>query len=671
MRTTLRCGLILATAAIALCLAAGASLAAVADPDASDASGTGAAPSQAHVITIAPEVVLPTPSSFQDAPMLAPLVESGKLPPVADRLPKNPLVVDLKGRNREFGRYGGDLRSLVSKARDLRLITVNTYTRLVVYDEKLKLRPDLLAKVEAQDDRIFTFTLREGHRWSDGEPFTAEDFRFYFEDIANNKELSPAGAESIFFVDGKLARFEVLDDLHVRYSWDKPNPLFLPALAQPRPVFIYAPAHYLKPFHVRYAPPDKLAERAAQAKLRSWAALFNRVNDPYDNANPDMPTLNAWKIVTKAPANRFIFERNPFFHRVDAEGRQLPYIDRLFIDLATASLFAPKANAGEVDLLARGLSMYDAPVLKEGEAEHHYRTLLWPIARGSSYALYPNLTTDDPVWRALNRDQRFRAALSLAIDRHIINNAMMFGLGLEGNNTVMPESPLDEEANRTVNATYNPDLANDLLDGVGLTSRSAEGVRLLPDGRELEIVVEVAGDSRDTIDALQLITEFWRDVGVKLFIKPQEPGVLRARSYSGRTVMVAGPGLDNAIPTAEMPPYEIAPALGENYSWPLWGEYEETRGKHGEAADLPDAKRLLDLYHQWRQTSDGGEQTRIWKEMLRLNVKDVFSIGTVTRELQPIVVSNRLHNVPEKGIFAFEPTSYFGVYRMEEFFFSE
>ena len=135
--------------------------------------------------------------------MLAPLVESGKLPPVAERLPKTPLVVDLKARGREIGRYGGDLRSLVSKARDLRLITVNTYTRLVGYDEKLKLRPDILEKVEAQDDRIFTFTLREGHRWSDGEPFTAEDFRFYFEDIANNKELSPAGPEVDFLRRGQ------------------------------------------------------------------------------------------------------------------------------------------------------------------------------------------------------------------------------------------------------------------------------------------------------------------------------------------------------------------------------------------------------------------------------------------------------------------------------------
>jgi peptide/nickel transport system substrate-binding protein len=611
------------------------------------------------------------PASYQDAPMLAPLVESGKLPPVSERLPKMPLVLDLNERGRELGRYGGDLRSLVTKARDLRLMTVNTYTRLVGYDEKLRMRPDLLEGIDSQEARVFTLTLREGHRWSDGEPFTAEDFRFYFDDIATNRELSPAGPERVLFVDGRLARFEILDERRVRYSWDKPNPLFLPSLAGPRPVFIYAPAHYLRAFHVRYTQAHKLAELAAKSKLRGWAALFNRLNDPYDNTNPDMPSLNAWKVMTKAPATRFIFERNPYFHRVDTGGRQLPYVDRWLIDLATASLFAPKANAGEVDLLARGLRMSDAAVLKEGEKHDGYRTLLWPIARGSSYALYPNLNTKDPIWRALNRDRRYRVALSLAIDRHIINNAMMFGLGLEGNNTVMPESPLYDEANRTMNASFRPDLANGLLDDIGLKRRRGKGVRLLPDGRQVEIVVEVAGDSLDIIDVLQLITEFWRDVGLRLFIKPQELGVLRSRSYAGRTVMVAAPGLDNALPTAEMPPYELAPALSENYAWPLWGEYEETRGKRGEAVDLPEAKQLLDLYRQWLATNDEAAQTRVWKEMLAINAKQMFSIGTVTRELQPVVVSKRLHNVPEKVPFAFEPTAYFGVYRMEEFFFSE
>ncbi|SDR64333.1 peptide/nickel transport system substrate-binding protein [Rhizobiales bacterium GAS113] len=610
------------------------------------------------------------PASYQEAPLLAPLVASGKLPPVIERVPKTPLVVDLKERGRELGRYGGDLRSLVTKARDLRLMSVNTYTRLVGYDEKLHMWPDLLEAVDSQRGHAFTLTLREGHRWSDGEPFTAEDFRFYFEDIATNTEVSPAGPEKMFFVDGKLAGFEILDDRRVRYSWDKPNPLFLPSLAGPRPVFIYAPAHYLKAFHVRYAQPHKLAELASKAKVHGWAGLFNRLNDPYDNANPDMPSLNAWKVKTKAPATRFIFERNPYFHRVDAQGRQLPYVDRWLLDLATASLFAPKANAGEVDLLARGLRMSDAAVLKEGEKHDGYRTLLWPIARGSSYALYPNLNTKDPIWRALNRDRRYRAALSLAVDRLTINNAMMFGVGLEGNNTVMPESPLYDEANRTMNATFRPELADSLLDDIGLKRRRGKGMRRLPDGRELEIVVEVAGDSLDIIDVLQLITEFWRDVGLRLLIKPQEPGVLRSRSLAGHTVMVAAPGLDNATPTAGMPPYELAPALSQNYAWPLWGEYEETGGKRGDPVDLPEAKQLLDLYHQWLATSDEAAQTRVWKDMLAINAEQLFSIGTVTRELQPVVVSKRLRNVPDKALFAFEPTAYFGVYRMEEFFFS-
>jgi len=611
------------------------------------------------------------PQSYFDAPMLAPLVESGRLPQVAGRLPKPPLVVNLKSRDREVGQYGGDLRSLLSRVRDLRLVTVYTYTRLVGYDEKLDLQPDLLESFVSEDDRIFTLTLREAHRWSDGAPFTAEDFRFYFEDIANNTEISPAGPENIFLVEGKLASFEVLDAHRVRYGWDKPNPLFLPALAHARPVFIYAPAHYLKEFHARYALGNRLAGLAAEAKLRSWAALFTRVNDPYYNSNPDMPTLNSWKVITTAPANWFVFERNPYFHRIDPEGQQLPYVDRLIFDLANAMLFAPKASAGDVDLQARGLAMSDAPILKFGEAKHRYRTLLWPIARGSSYALYPNLTNVNPVWRRLNRDQRYRAALSLAIDRRTINNAMMFGLGLEGNNTVMPESPLYDDANRTMYATYNPGLANTLLDSVGLSRRNRAGVRLLPDRRLLEIVVEVAGDSRDTIEVLELITEFWRDVGVKLFIKPQEPGVLRHRSLAGQTIMVAGPGLDNAIPTVAMPPSEIAPVLGQNYSWPMWGEYEETRGKRGKAVDLPEAKQLLDLYRQWLATGDDAKQAPIWKEMLAINAKNVFSIGTVTRELQPIVVSTRLRNVPEKALFAFEPTSYFGVYRMDEFFYSD
>ena len=111
---------------------------------------------------------------------------------------------------------------------------------------------------------------------------------------------------------------EVLDARTIRYSWDKPNPRFLPTLAQPRDPFIYRPAHYLKRFHAKYADKAALEEAAKEQKLKSWAALHNRLDDMNEQTNPDLPTLQAWRVTNAAPASRFIFERNPFYHRVDA-----------------------------------------------------------------------------------------------------------------------------------------------------------------------------------------------------------------------------------------------------------------------------------------------------------------------------------------------------------------
>ncbi len=605
---------------------------------------------------------------FQEAPMLKERVAKGELPPLAERLPQTPLVSDFASRKRVAGQYGGEVRTLVSKARDLRYISANSYTRLVGYDEKLDLQPDLAEKIDVEENRIFTFTLRKGHKWSDGHPFTTEDFRYFWEDVALNKELSPSGPSETFIVDGKPAKVEILDELRVRYTWTKPNPRFLPSLALPRPLTVFQPAHFMRQYHRKYRDKNELDQLATKAKLKSWATLHNRMDDAYDNSNPALPTLAPWRVVTESPATRYLFERNPYFHRVDPEGRQLPYIDRLLVDIAAAGLFAAKANAGEVDLLSRGLSMNDAPVLKEGEASHNYSTMLWTFARGTAYGFYPNLNCNDPVWRELNRDVRYRKALSAAIDRHIINNALLFGLGKEGNNTVMPESPLFEETYRTTNATYDIDLANRLLDEIGLTERDSAGIRKLKDGRILEIVVEVDGESSDVVDALQLVTEMWRDAGIKLFVKPQDRTILRQRSYSGQTVMVASPGLDNAVPTALMPPTELAPVRQEHFSWPKWGQYFETQGKNGEQPDMPEAQKLIALYKGWLATADVEEAARIWDDMLELHAQNQWSIGTVSGELQPIVINKRLQNVPETGLFSWEPTSLMGIYRVDEFF---
>jgi peptide/nickel transport system substrate-binding protein len=605
---------------------------------------------------------------YVETPLLQARVAKGELPAIAERLPKSPLVVDLAARKREVGKHGGEIVTLVGRARDIRYLSASSYGRLVGYTEDLKLEPDLLEAIQVEGNRVFTLTLREGHRWSDGHPFTAEDFRFYWEDIANNKELSPAGLPDFLLVDGKGPRFEVVDPRIVRFSWDGPNPRFLPTLAQPRDPFIYRPAHYLKRFHGAYAEKSRLDEAARKAKLKSWAGLFNRLDDMFESSNPELPTLQPWKIVNAAPATRFYFERNPFYHRVDPAGQQLPYLDRIVLDVAAGGLMAAKANSGDADLLFRGLNMGDIPILKEGERAKGFKTLMWPYARGSEIALYPNLTVTDPVWRALNRDIRFRRALSLGIDRRTLNNSLLFGLGTEGNNTVVAESPLFQDAFRTAWASYDPEQASRLLDEIGLTERNGAGIRLLPDGRELEIIVETDGESGLVVDGLTLIAEFWREIGVRLFVKPQDRTVLRNRTYAGLTVMVAAQGLDLALATAAMPPAELAPLRQDYYSWAKWGQHKETKGVSGEPCDVPAAQRLVALYGEWASATDPEAQARIWREMLANHAENLWSIGTVGGALQPIVARNGLRNIPRRAVYSWEPTSMLGVYRIDEFF---
>jgi len=604
--------------------------------------------------------------TYVEPPFFAEKVAKKELPPVAERIPQTPIVVNPAG-----GQYGGDVVTLVSRARDIRYISTWAYTRLVGYDRSLQLQPDLLEKIDNEDDRIFTFTLRAGHRWSDGAPFTTEDFRYYWEDVAQNPDLSPAGPPEFMMVDGNLPRFEMLDERTMRYTWDKPNPRFLPQLAGPLDPGIYRASAYLKRFHAKYADKAALEEQAKKNKLKNWAALHNRLDDMKEQTNPDLPTLMPWRITNTAPATRFVFERNPYYHRVDHKGQQLPYVDRMIMDVSAGGLFAAKANAGEIDLLFRGLMMSDVPILKEGEKAKGYRTLLWPYARGTELALYPNLNTTDPVWRKLNRDLRFRKALSLGIDRKTLNNALLFGLGTEGNNTVVAESPLFAPELRTLNAAYNPDEASRLLDEIGLTERNGAGIRLLPDGRELEIIVETDGESTLVVDGLTLISEFWREIGVRLFVKPQDRTVLRNRSFAGLTVMVAAQGFDNAIPTAIMPPTEFAPMRQDNYAWPKWGQYVETKGKNGEAVDIPEAKRLLELYSTWMNTGNRTVQADVWREMLRNHAENQWVIGTVAGALQPIVMRNGLLGLPEKALYSFEPTAMIGIYRPDEIYWNK
>lgn len=623
---------------------------------------------QAETVVLERALPNPLPAPQEPTETVA-LVESGELPRVAERLPLVPLVVE-NTDYRQPGISGGELHMLVGRARDSRLLSVFGYARLVTYDENYQLVPDILQKVEIIDGRVFTLYLRPGHKWSDGEPFTTEDFRYFWEDIINNEELTPGGPPIELLVDGEPPTVEILGPTIVRYSWSKPNPFFLPALAATTPLYIYRPAHYLKKYHAAYADPAELAERVTEAEKENWAQLHNAKDNLYRMDNPNLPTLEPWNTITKKATERIEAVRNPYFHRIDSNGMQLPYIDKFVMNIVSSGLIPVKTGAGESDLQSRGINFSDYTFLKEGQKRNGYQVLLWDTVRGSELALYPNLNVKDPVWRALNRDVRFRRALSLAINRYEINQVVYYGLGQEGAQLVVKESPLyDEELAKHAYAEFDLAEANRLLDEIGLP-RGDDGMRTLPDGRPLEIIVESAGENLEEPDVLELIADSWAEAGIKLFNKPSERTVLRNRIFAGETVMSIWYGYDNGAPTADWAPGEYTPVHQQSYQWPMWGQYVETKGESGEPVDLPEAQDLMNLYDSWRQTTDEAERAVIWKTILSIHADQVYTIGLVAGIPQPIVADARLRNLPQEKIFNWEPGAQLGMFRPDSFYWA-
>lgn len=598
-------------------------------------------------------------------------VDAGDLPPVQERIPDQPIIVDLEARGRELGTPGGTLNTMVTRSKDIRQMVVYGYARLVIYDENYQLVPDLLASFENEDNKTFTLRLREGHKWSDGSPFTSADFEYWWKDVTNHEMLSPSGPPDFLRVGGELPEVSFPDPLTVVYSWSKPNPNFLQSLAQARPPFIYRPSEFLKQYHGDYADPAQLAEEVEDTRVKSWAALHNKRDNMYKFDNHELPTLQPWLNASSGKKIRHNFVRNPYYHRVDTNGVQLPYIDIVQMEIVAPGLVAAKSNAGQSDLQGRGLDFRDVSILKKGEADGDYKTRLWQTGVASQIAIYPNLNFADDVWREVLRDVRVRRALSLGIDRDTINKALYFKLAKPGSMTVLPTSPFFEQENRDAWAAYDPKAADALLNEAGLTKRNANGIRLLPDGRPMEVVIETAGERQEVENALQIVTDTWRDIGVKLVMRPLDRDILRNRVYSGNSMASVWFGWDNGIPQSYTSPGYLAPTDQVFLAWPKWGQHFQTNGAAGEAPDVPEAQRLLELLKIWENATTDAERETAWREMLAIHADQLFGIGMLAEAPQPIVVSSRMRNVPQKALWAWEPGAHFGIHRPDEFFVAD
>lgn len=599
------------------------------------------------------------PSEYSEAPMLADLVTKGELPPVDERLPEEPLVLTPL---QEIGEYGGTVHTVSDSAGrygwDARIFLADRMCYLLRLDDTcLNVSPALASSWEMSEDaKTLTLHLRKGIKWSDGEPWNADDIMFWYEDVLQNDELTPVKPYNWTW-DGELMKIEKLDDFTIALQFPQSHPL-APALLARGFFPTHYVKHYLKDYHPTYVDQDQLDQQAKDAGFEFWYQLFGQKQDPYERDEPYHPTLYAHQFVEKG-VDFVIGERNPYFWMVDPEGNQLPYTDRVFATpVANREVGTAKMLAGEVDLGGWLVTTENLPLYQENAEQGQYRVLLWKSVWGAEAGFGPNQTYDkDPVLRDIFRDVRFRHALSLGMDRDEINQVLYFGLATPRQITVLPTSRYYEEAFAQSYVEFNPDEANRLLDEMGLDQRDSEGYRLRPDGERLtwQIDYPEAGERPREVVA-QLVIEQWREnLGIEATLKGYTGDLMETRVRANDVQMNLG-DCDNAMDIMFLltPYWSVPMNWGWEWSWEAqWGLWYQTNGEQGE--EPPQImKDLLSKWEQMKATLDESERISLGKEILKAQAENLWVIGTVGLAPVPVIAATNLRNVPDEQLWGWD-----------------
>lgn len=585
------------------------------------------------------------------APALAEMVEAGSLPPVAERVGDGPEVVEPLNAT---GTYGGDLRiGLRGSSDHNHILRVIGPQGLVRWDpEYTEIVPNVAERFEVEDDgRVFTFYLRDGMKWSDGEPFTADDVLFNIENIVLNEEFAPTPPR--YTSGGEPLQVEKVDDYTVRFTFKEPYGDFLAELASPlgqHPV-LYA-KHYCSQFHPSFN--DDVQELIEANGATDWQNLFlQKCGDleiPARWGNPERPTLDPW--VVKEPyvggATRVVMERNPYFWQIDTEGNQLPYIDQIVapIDQDVESLILAVIG-GRIDFGLRHIDPpANRPVLAENREKGDYRFFAAEPPGGSNMVITLNLTHKDPDLRELFNKKDFRVALSVGMDRQEIIDTVMLGEGEPWQHGPFEDHPYYHEQTAKQFLEHDPEKANALLDGLGL-GRGPDGVRQMQNGEPVRFQVDVIPTFDPVwVDALQQIEQQWAELGVDMEINPMERTFFYERTsnsndhdaavWNAKQSWVAGQIPQMLVPVHHDSRYGIA-----------WRDWYLSGGENGE--EPPESvKERLRLYDKARGLTDPEERRQTMLEIAQIAADEFEVIGVAKAIPTYGIVKNDLMNVPEK-----------------------
>ena len=591
-------------------------------------------------------------AKFSEAPALAELVKAGKLPPVEERLsPEEPAVVQpLYG----IGRYGGEMRSSTASPKiegaDISTVHLQPLFRLSEdLQTVISQRGEEMGSLERlQDPHGLSAQRNEVERWC-----AVHGRRHHVLVRGHDPEQGDhAGPAEAVGPGGKLVEVTRIDETTVKFQFAAPYPAVLDLLAiwnDP-----YRPKHYLQKYHIKYNP-DANALAKAEGYDTWWKAFAFHADTGSTETQQDVniPGLAQWQLRRVDTNGTKYFERNPYFWMIDTAGNQLPYIDReIGVVYENADLIDLAVVAGELSFASVHLVLKNYPIYKEGEAKGGYTTLLWQDGRGSEWIYNFNMTHKDPVLRKIFGDVRFREAMSIAINRKELNDVLFFGKGVVRQATITPVASFYEDWMGKSWAEYDPDRANKLLDEMGLTQRDKDGFRLRPDGKTLTVVIPyypvTAGSrrSRSWSPSTGRRSESARRAGSR-------PAYFDQRQNANELDVSANPMGGSSEFAMRTAPDRYRPPWGGG-AIPWWQWYS-SGGKTGEEPPA-EVKEPLSLLEQFQVSKPGTEPyKKLGRQIIKINVDNVYTIGTVGQSPHPLIFKNTLGNVPSGDFVAKTP----------------
>jgi peptide/nickel transport system substrate-binding protein len=591
---------------------------------------------------------------YKQSPLFDAAVADGSLPPVEERLPDNPLVVTagvyLSVENLpelKIGKYGGTMRMAhaVANWNPDAFVMVNEPFMIAQKIGVDNLQCNVCESFTiANDNKEFTFTLRKGLKWSDGEPVTTEDVRFTYEDIFNNEKLYPNGPSNHYrtgyTAEGGIAKLDIIDDYTFKYTFDGPYGSFVRAMTIEGWVgytqFIN-PSHYLKKYHINYTDLETLAPELEELNLTGgewWQVFSAKRCQNWDMSNPrcaGYPALNPWLPTASGNPSLLTWERNPYFFKVDAEGQQLPYIDKLAStqvnDMEAITL---KIVAGDVDFQRESTALIKMPLYKENEEKAGFRIQLLDMHVDSS-SIRLNQTFNDANWQSVVKDIRFRQAVSLAVNRQELIDTIYYGYAS------MPMDTVGEEFSK-----YDVAKANALLDEMGLTEKDADGYRKYADGTTINMLLEQSNPAPDISAVSDLVAQYLKDVGLKVEVKLLESALYGTKWAANEIAMTAhwshDVGWGNDIGTGNIGRAGV-----------LWSDWVNAHGATGEEPPQWIKDVVVIDAAKWAAVAGSDEYNKQVQAAYKWCRDNLPYINLVEHVKYPLVVNKNLHNVAIGG----------------------